>query len=248
MPLPEYISRLASIRSRVAGRLATLYLQGVSKTLRRLGYRISPSALSYFKAEEVISAAKKQRLTVPEYCEEVNLGHVGKRKDYIINQLLVGHSIDCGGYLLEIGSGTCMFPEKITEAVQPSLVEIYEPDEGWRRYAKARMSELSLDVVAWRANGCSLDCTDSECVDTVFAHGVFVCDAFLAGDSIFSTVKDFRVSNPPGYNFPVFLHRSWIDEAAQSLGFKIEASFTAPYHGIETTYIIFRKQSSCGSV
>lgn len=269
MPSPQPPSKLSICCSRVVRRVVNLYLRGVDKTLRRLGYRISPSAQGYFIAEEVISAATKHRLPVPEYLETVDLGGVGKRRDFIIDQLLARHSIDYGGSLLEIGSGTCMFLEKIAEATRPSRVEIYEPDRGWRRYAKAHLGELFLELSAWNANGRSLDCTRSESIDTVYAHGVlvytpllvswgymeeagrvlkpgglFVFDVFLVDNSLQSVIMAFRASNPAGSDFPVFLQRSWIDDAAQTLGFKIEASFKTPYHGIESTYIILRKQTA----
>ena len=240
---------------------------GISRRiLRPMGYSIAPTALPYFDADAVIDKATKAGLPVGEYLEVTNLGSVGKRRDLIV-ELINGVHLPAGTHtVLEIGSGTCMFLEKLVGVDGASSVEIYEPNLKWRSYGKRLISELGVNVSAPDADGRSLKQTPNRSVDKVYAHGVFVYtpvvktlgyfkeasrvlkkggffvfDVFLARSNFSEIIDKFQRSNPDGFDFPVFLDEAWLRAFAESCGFEVTNSFDAPYHGITTTYFVLRR-------
>ena len=254
-------------RSRVFSKLSIHYLRITKYILRRMGYRVVPTGLGYFDAAAVIEEAKKRGLSICEYLEESNLGSVGSRRDLVVGLIEQCHLQSNVDSILEIGSGTCMFLEKLIKSDKPVSVDMYEPDIPWLSYGKQAISSLGIKVNAWPSDGRSLDRTASQSIDKVYAHGVFVyttalrtCgyfmeasrvlksgglfifDVFIAEKAICEVIERFRLSSPDGYDFPVFMHSNWITSAAHSCGFEIINRFDTPYHGINTTYFILQKK------
>lgn len=230
-------------------------------------YVIATAGLSYFKSSDVIVNARKRGLEVCEYLEETDLGRVGRRRDLIVERLLAPENLVCGERILEIGAGTCMFLEKMVKACGAKCVEIYETDPGWRSYAQQHLAAMVDTIILHDADGRTLSGTGTSSVDLVYAHGVFVyvpfvttwsylqevsrvlrpggCfvfDAFLLNGQIEQVITTFRQHNSSAATFPVFLHRHWIEQACCHFGFQKISSFKAPYHGIESTYFVLRKQ------
>ncbi len=167
----------------------------LKKIVSRYGYSIVPKGLGYLDAAQTVNAARQSNLSLAEYLENNNIGGVGVRRDRIIDTLTkhISHSLE---KIVEIGTGTGIYMEKIHEFYHPVRYEVYETNQGWVDYL-ADSYKNTLGVKIHNADGQTLKQTPDGYTDAVYAHGVFVYIPLL------STIKyleeSIRVVKRHGY-------------------------------------------------
>jgi phospholipid N-methyltransferase len=202
-------------------------------------------------------------MSVGQYIEDHNVGGIGRRRIEIVSTIqnlgICGH----GKTFLEIGAGTGMFLEQILDSCKPSAFEVYETNPAWRAYLKSSYPTLTCQP----ADGRTLTYTQTDSVDVVFAHAVFVYLPMLVTAAYFQEIQrvlkpngfvvmDFFVdesfgplvidtwlSDERGYEFPVVWSKSLLLTLAEHQGWSWVNEFAVPYHSSSSTYFVFTKQS-----
>ena len=243
--------------------LVIVYL--MNKIANRFGFTFQRSGLGYYSAKEVVSKAKARNLSVCEFLELTKNTGEGKkgRRDRIIGsiQSVVSPAFrNCK--ILEIGTGTGIFMEKFITLYSPSIYESYETDVGWASYLKSEYSG-KVTLINRKPNGFNLEDTDSEAMDLVVAHGVFVylpliqsigylyemvrtCKSdgliifycYLSENLTTNMIYQFKENNK---FFPVFLPQKLIEDFALENRLQLIHRFNIEYHESYSTYFIFKK-------
>jgi phospholipid N-methyltransferase len=238
-----------------------LILSLLNKVATRFGYSFQQKGLGYFDAKKVIKEARKRNLSVCEYLESNNVSGVGKRRDQII-ETLFGILPNQLTNVLEVGTGTGMYMEKIIEHYRPTTYESYETNLGWVDYLQDQYNK-KVNLISHNANGLNLSATASNTVDAVFSHGVFVylplilsvgyleelvrvCktngfivfDCFVSDAFGLDVIKKWQQINT---YFPVVVPVNLITEFAADNNLKLVHSFNIRYHECTTRYFIFQK-------
>jgi phospholipid N-methyltransferase len=237
----------------------------VNKIVNRFGFTFQRSGLGYYSAKDVVSRAKSKNLSVCQFLESVeNTGEGQKgRRDAIIDSIRSVIPVDFrNGKILEIGTGTGIFMEKFLDLYSPSRYESYETDVGWAAYLQSEYSK-KVTLINRKPNGFNLEDTDSEEMDLVVAHGVFVylqliqsigylyemvrtCksggliifDCYLSESLSTPLISKFREKNK---YFPVFMPQKLIEDFAVEKKLQLIHSFNVGYHESYSTYFIFKK-------
>ena len=147
---------------------------------------ISPG---YIAAEETVAAAEREGVSVCDYLE--NLWE--KRGD---TQRVIEEMAACGAFavnaptVVEIGTGTGRYLEKVLERCNPIRYESYETARDWSVWLQSKYRIVSHD-----ADGLTMKQTPDRSVDLVHAHGVFVYLPFVV---CYSYWKEMRRITKPG--------------------------------------------------
>ena len=231
----------------------------------KMGYAIRPMGQAYFESKHIIKNAKAAGLSVGEFLEMSNVGKVGVRKDEIILKLKDASVLTPCNSIVEIGAGTGMYLEKFIEICKPDKYEVYETSVGWVKYLREKYSSVIPFFILHKADGFSLNTTQSKSADIIAAHGVFVylpvvitvsylqeaarvCkvggyivfDCFTDRIFTLSEIIRFREINPE-YDFPVILKEEIINEFCTQYSLEILTRFDVNYHLSKSTYFILRK-------
>jgi SAM-dependent methyltransferase len=127
----------------------------------------------YISAEETVSAAEREKLSVCDYVERL----WERQGD---TQRVIEQMQSCGAFtavspnVLEIGTGTGRYLEKVLQQCKPAKYESYEYNEDWSDWLQSKYS-----IISHEADGESLKQTLDKSVDLVHSHGVFVYLPFL---------------------------------------------------------------------
>ncbi|HMG16669.1 MAG TPA: class I SAM-dependent methyltransferase [Saprospiraceae bacterium] len=233
------------------------------RLVNHFGYEVQviPKGLSYFDPKIEVSAAKEKNMSLCEYLETFNKGGVGKRRDFIISK--INYFLPAKfEKILEIGAGTGMYLEKILEIYKPIQYEVYETNIGWTKYLKEEYGSRT-NLICYNADGKTLKDTESNSVDIVFCHAVFV---YISIVTIYSYFEDMvRVCKPGGYiifdcftskNFEIDILKNWLkagvffpvviadytlEEWILKAKLVLHHKFNANYHESYTTYFILQK-------
>jgi len=238
----------------------------LNKSSNYFGYSFQQKGQGYFDAAVVVKNARKNKLTVCEYLESLGGADEGEsgRRDFIIEALKpnLPHTID---RVLEIGTGTGMFMERIISIYHPKSYESYETNLGWVKYLKEEYGSL-VNLINRNSTGFDLDSTPSDSIDVVFSHGVFVylpliksigyldemirvCrpggrivfDGFLSNKLGLKSLYTFK--NAQKY-FPVIMPFDILDEYVRVNNMTLIHSFDVNYHESLSTYFILQKKLS----
>lgn len=221
----------------------------------------SPYALGYVNAKETIDLAAKSGLSVSDYLDK--LWNQQGNRDIIIDELKkLGILNENAKNICEIGTGAGLYAEKTIEFCQPICYESYETDKDW-----AEWLEKKYKIISHNADGKSLCYTQTNSIDLVLAHGVFVYLPFLITYRYFEEI--FRVTKNKGYvifdilseecfddetaqkwleseqMYPCFLGRQFVIELFDKKAFSLVGEFINYKFGVGISkYLIFQKKSS----
>lgn len=236
----------------------------VDRYLHRRGYTAVRSGGSYIDAGATAAEAKRMNLSICEYLEskEDDPRKVGRR-DRIIDKVLSvidPQEVRC---VVEIGSGTGMYLDRITEDCMVSDYEVYETDLGWQQFLKSHCSKFDCTVQVHQCDGRSLSKTATCTADFVHAHGVFVylstiqtaaylvemarvCkpSGFVVLDVYAGSTFDLQVTRnwlASGWTFPVVIDEEWLIGLAKHLGLDLVDRFEEIHGASWVTYFIFRR-------
>jgi len=212
----------------------------------------------YIPAVETVIAAKNRHLSVGDYLEEL-WQRKGARQQ-VIDTLTKLNVFENARRILEIGPGSGMFLEKVLAFRAPVHYEIYEIAEDWQAYL---LNEYGSEIIARPASGESLAPTESNSIDLVHAHGVFIYLDFLNSYRYFQEIA--RVIRPAGfvvldifdescltdeiveqwlasiYNYPCFLGMDYVVSFFTKRQFKLAGSFHSVIDAGISRYLVFQK-------
>ena len=142
-------------------------------------------SLGYISAKETVSAAKREALSVCEYVEKLwdKQGDTQKVIDEMASYAVFQTE---NPNVLEIGTGTGRYLEKVLDRCKPAKYESYETADDWSEWL-----QFAYPIVSKEADGVSLKDTPTRSIDLLHAHGVFVYLPFLASYRYFKEI--FRV-------------------------------------------------------
>ncbi len=233
--------------------------------VNKFGFELVPTGQGYFCPFTVVPLAKAKNMSLCEYLETYNEGGVGKRRDAVIEKLFSSLPQNISS-ILEIGTGTGMFLEKIIPKYEPTKYEVYETTLSWVQYLKEEYQNFK-QINYHSADGKTLWQTKTESIELVTSHGVFVylplissvqyleemyrvCkkdgyivfDCFTDENFHLSTVEDW-LKEEHEYRFPVLIPTSIINAYALKNKLELVSKFDINYHSSFATYYIFKKLS-----
>jgi len=241
----------------------------ITKKLVKIVTRRKTTTLSlkqtYINCYETVSSAESLSMSVNDYLESIE-DHPKKkgRRNRIINEMQKRGLLDIKGKnVLEIGTGTGRFLEKVIEYCPPKY-EVYETDQAWCEYLKKEYEfKNKTELIIHDAGGVSFNNTPNNSVDMVHAHAVFVylpivtaigylreIDRVLkpGGMVCFDWYYDtdwslltFRAWEYKNMRFPVIVSRTMIENCFKELNFVIVDEFKEIYGASFSRYIILRK-------
>ncbi|MBC7615285.1 MAG: class I SAM-dependent methyltransferase [Pedobacter sp.] len=231
--------------------------------INKFGFELKPTGQGYFCPYTVVPLAKEKNMSLCEYLETYNEGGVGKRRDYIVEKLfsILPKSISS---ILEIGTGTGMYLEKLYPHYTPKKYEVYETALSWVQYLKEEYKDLK-QIQYHSADGKTLWQTKTESIDLVTSHGVFVYLPLISsvqyldemyractksGYIVFDCFTDENFSLPTvndwlkeehEYRFPVLIPVKIINAYALKNNLELVSKFEVNYHASFSTYYILKK-------
>lgn len=251
--------------------LKTLARQGLNSFLDPLGLQLVRMAHDWDDAEqfipfdETIEAARSAGLRLGDYIDAVHNvpGATQETIEKIAALGVFGSKID---RVCEIGPGSGRYLEKTLEACHPSHYEIYETATRWAQYLAEEYR-----VTRRLTDSRSLSHTDSESIDLVQAHKVFVCTPFVTtchyyqemvrvlrpgGWAVFDTLTEAcldedtlarwmakSISRSP---YPAPVPKLFTVNAFQKRGVSFVGSFVVPMKPGKTECMVFRKTPLSG--
>jgi len=237
----------------------------VRRLLNRYGYDINRLGSGFLDAEQTVSAAKKQGLSVCEYLENAENDILKRgRRDRIIKELETVGIFAHLRRVCEIGAGTGRYLEKVIDLGRPIVYEVYETNIGWAKFLSAEYNGRNgCKLVCHPADGHTLSYTADSICDLVHSHAVFVYLPLL--QSLEYLKESVRISRPGGYivfdycpsekltlkdanawlsgthRFIVLFPRKLLDEFAKQNHLKTIHTFSIIYGDSFVEYIIWQK-------
>ncbi|MGZ5191241.1 MAG: hypothetical protein ACXWCZ_09495, partial [Flavisolibacter sp.] len=119
----------------------------VKALLKRLisrGEKVDSSVkpLSYISAVDTVESARKENLSVGEYVEKL-WDQVGQ-SDKVIEQVLSLVSLPPTPSIIEIGTGTGRYLEKLIVKFKPGSYESYDIAEDWNEYLRRQYKDVKF--------------------------------------------------------------------------------------------------------
>lgn len=234
------------------------------RTLRTFGYDIvriagskAGSRSTYISAKDTVASAETQGLSVCDFVENLwgKQGDTQKVIDQIVALGALSSKPEC---ILEIGTGTGRYLEKLTARHSPHRYESYEIDPEWAKWLASTYS-----VISQPTDGQSLSSTADHSVDFLHAHGVFVYLPFLVSYRYWQEI--WRVTKPGAqvafdiiseacldaqsveswldseHNYPCFLSEDYVMRTFLSQGFSFRGKFFNRYGEGRSLYLLFEK-------
>jgi hypothetical protein len=241
------------------------------KILKRLlaerGLQITPigdtskkCSLGYISAKETVSAAERNGLSVCDYVEK--LWYQQGDTQRVIDQIS-----SCGIFraeninIVEIGTGTGRYLEKVLGKCNPEKYESYETARDWSEWLQSK-----YQIVSHNADGVSLKQTSSYSVDLLHAHGVFVYLPFLVSYRYW--IETWRVMRNDGivvfdiysedcleertvekwlnseHTYPCFLSKEYVISLFAKHGFSLIKTFMHPHGKGQSEYLMFVRSNA----
>jgi hypothetical protein len=222
------------------------------------------SSFGYISAKETVSAAEREGLSVCDYVEKL----WNKSGD---TQRVIDQMASCGVFetkephVLEIGTGTGRYLEKVLAKCKPTKYESYETARDWAEWLQAR-----YPIVSHEADGVSLRQTRAHSIDLLHAHGVFVYLPFLVSYRYWKeiwrvmksgsfvvfdiicedclderTVEKWLISE---HNYPCFLSKDYVVSLFGKHGFALFKTFTNRYGEGQSLYLVFIRNGAAQHV
>lgn len=242
---------------KLAVRIIRKSLAKMGLEIARIGNGSGDSTLGYIDAKATVSAAVREGLTVCDYVEKL-------WSQQGCTQMVIDHMASFGAFaepnpkILEIGTGTGRYLEKVLQNCTPAKYESYETAMDWAQWLQSR-----YPVISREADGLTLKDTPDDSVDLVHAHGVFVYLPFLqtyrywleifrvtgkGGIVVFdicdedcfdkSTVQQWLASK---LSYPSFLSRSYVVSLFAGHGFSLAGAFMNRYGEGRSEYLVFKR-------
>ena len=167
----------------------------IKNYLLKKGMQITSIGEGYFSPGDVVPQAEAANLSLVDYLESNNIGGVGKRRDQIVAQIIASVSVP-NASILEIGTGTGMYLEKLYTSFNSSYYEVYETNWQWVNYLKERYTDYQ-NIHFQAVDGKSLAPTRTETIDIVSTHGIQVYLPILITISYLHEM--YRVCKKGGY-------------------------------------------------
>lgn len=150
----------------------------VKRLLAQMGLAITQvgetaTTFGYISSKETVSAAEREGLSVCDYVEKL-WDKPGDTQRIIDQMALCGVFEARDPNILEIGTGTGRYLEKVLGKCKPAKYESYETARDWAEWLQSK-----YPIVPHEADGVSLRQTPAHSVDILHAHGVFVYLPFL---------------------------------------------------------------------
>jgi hypothetical protein len=238
-------------------RIKKLPEKAINAILAKYGLSIMPLAFGYISARKTVLAAKRERLSICDYVEKL-WDQQGNTQRVIEN--LVSYEVFNleNPNILEIGTGTGRFLEKVLEKCKPAKYESYEPNRAWSKWLQA-----TYPIISHTADGVSLKQTTTDSIDFLHVHGVFVYLPFLvvyryfketfrvvkiSGFVVFDIMSEDCLEKSiaekwlrSGHRYPCFLSTEYVVSLFESYGFILLGSFKACFDEGYSKYLIFKK-------
>lgn len=223
--------------------------------IKRISESSNSSSLGYISAEETITAAKREGLSVCDYTEKL-WGEQGTTQRVIEKMALYGVFAVKNPNVVEIGTGTGRYLEKVLQKCSPAKYESYETARDWAEWLQGK-----YQIVSHKADGITLRQTADRSANLVHAHGVFVYLPFLVSyrywKEIWRTTKDdgivvFDIISEDclddltvdkwlksEHYYPCFLSKSFVVELFGKHGFSFVSAFMNHYGEGQSEYLVF---------
>lgn len=219
--------------------------------------RINHTSKGYIPAKATVSAAEKAGLSVCDYVERMwsNQGDTEKLVHRLATYGLFRDTTE-NPTVVEIGTGTGRYLEKVLARCHPARYESYEIAKDWSAWLRSRYPK----VVSHEADGVSLKQTPDHSVDLLHAHGVFVYLPFLVSYGYWQEI--WRVMKPGStvvfdmcsegcfdesaverwlkseHRYPCFLSKQYVVSLFEKHGFSLIASFMNRYGEGRSEYLV----------
>lgn len=251
--------------------MATLSLRGSAKrcvkallakrglAITRIGAASSTPSGGYLPAKETVSAAEREGLSVCDYVETL-FDTQGTA------QSVIDHLASSGAFafespnIVEIGTGTGRYLEKVLNACSPAKYESYETAGDWAEWLQS-----TYPIVSREADGVSLSETPADSVDLLHAHGVFIYLPFLVtyrywmeiwrvvragGICAFDIISEDCLDEKAVHEWlslgldvlwPRFCSESYVVSLFEQHGFSLVRSFVTRYGERRNHYLVFTR-------
>jgi SAM-dependent methyltransferase len=202
-------------------------------------------------------AAKNEGLSVCDYVEKL-WDKQGDTQAVIDNMAKAGALTPGLSQVLEIGTGTGRYLEKVVRDFHPQQYSSYETDPGW-----AQWLEQAYPVHSLQADGQSLGQTPDRSVNLVHAHGVFVYLPLMVsyrywkeiwrvtadqGYVVFDIISEECLDKnqvqrwlDSGHNYPCFLGKDYVVGVFAENGFQWCCEFSNRYGEGTSLYLVFQR-------
>lgn len=259
---------ISSIRKKVIKKIKLIIEPSILRFLNSRGYTLRKTGEGYTDAKLIIEAARKAKLSICDYLEsrEADTRKHGRR-NRIIAQMERRHVFESCNVILEIGTGTGMYLEKILDIASPKQYETYETDQGWLNYLRKTYSQdEGCNFIFHTADGETLKDTPSESCQLVHSHAVFVYTPVLitysylressrvlskGGYLVFDCFLDKNFQTPDvvswlnsQWRFPVIITEKLLLEFLREHGLELVGQFKELYGASTDDYLIFQKLKS----
>lgn len=242
----------------LAKKILNLLLAQKGLVITRIGETTNRSSLGYISAKETVSAAEREGLSVCDYVEKL----WAKQGD---TQKVIEQMASCGAFVainpnvVEIGTGTGRYLEKVFHKCKPAKYESYETARDWAEWLQTK-----YPIVSHEADGVTLRQTPSKSADLVHAHGVFVYVPFLVsyrywmeiwritkngGIVVFDIISEDSLDEGTvgkwlnsKHNYPCFLSRSYVVSLFSKQGFSLVSNFRNRYGEGQSEYLVFMRK------
>jgi len=235
---------------------------GVNKLLRPLGVQVvkgrttDPGIKSFLSARKTIAAARRSGLSVGDYIDR-NHAEAGATAATVDAMLRLSGLPAPVERVCEIGPGSGRYAAKVIGELQPRVYEAYETATDWLPHLRTLPN-----LVTQPTDGHSLASTDSDSVDLVHAHKVFVYVPFATtvgylremarvvrpgGAVAFDVVTEDCLDEPTLDSWvahgTIFLPipRAWVIDYLAERGLSLQGSFSAAMTGGRTELLVFRR-------
>ncbi len=212
---------------------------------------------NYIPAKETVSAANRDGISVCDYVEKL-WGMQGDTQRVIDQMELFGAFAYTDPVIVEIGTGTGRYLEKILLKCDPTRYESYEIAHDWAEWLHIKYKIISHD-----ADGVTLKQTPDMSANLVHAHGTFVNTPFFVSFSywkeiwritkvngmvIFDILSEDCLDEPTlekwlksKLTYPYFLSKNFVVSLFNKHGFSLENTFLNPAGEGQSEYLIFTR-------
>jgi SAM-dependent methyltransferase len=243
-----------------AKRVAKKLLAKSGLAITRIGATSHTSSRGYLSTKETVSAAESEGLSVCDYVERL-WEKPGETQKVIEQMVSCGAFVDANLNVVEIGTGTGRYLEKVLQHCKPAKYESYEVAGDWAKWLRE-----TYPIVSHKADGVSLKQTSEHSVDLLHAHGVFVYLPFLVsyrywiemwrvirngGIVIFDIISEDCLDEKTVGNwlnteidYPCFHSRKFLVSLFGKHGFSLVKTFMNRYGEVKSEYLVFIRDKS----
>ena len=165
-------------------------------------------------------------------------------------------------HIVEIGTGTGRYTEKVLQKCNPAKYESYEPLLDWADWLQSKYPS----IISHKSDGETLWQTPDNSVDIVHSHGVFVYLPFLVAYGYYKEI--WRITADGGivifdiysedcfdeetvdkwlsstHRYPCFLSKSYVASHFARHGFQLLNTFKNKHGAGNSEYLVFIRSST----